>query len=97
MSTLDLLNRFQNLPFPIEVEVGSFELSIRELLDLKPGQILGTSRPANAPLTLRAGDAPIASVEVVQAEEAISVRVRNILANSNKVQEGTASDSQAKA
>jgi flagellar motor switch/type III secretory pathway protein FliN len=87
VNAADLVNRFQDLQFPLEVEFGSLEISVREMLELKAGSVLRTSHPARAPLTLRAGNAPIAAVETVVNEGTLSVRVQKILEN---IPEGTA-------
>jgi flagellar motor switch protein FliN/FliY len=79
MSTADVLNRFEGLPFLLEVDVGSFDMSIRDILALQPGAILRTNHAAGVPLTLRAGGSPIAAVEVMLVEDALAVRVKNML------------------
>ena len=79
MNAAELVDRFQDLQFPLEVEFGSIEISVREMLELKAGTVLRTSHSARAPLTLRAGNAPIAVVETLVNAGALSVRVQNIL------------------
>ena len=86
MSTTDVLNRFESLPFSLEVELGGFELSVRELLALKLGTVLQTNHPASAPLTLRAGGTPVATGEIVLVEDALSVRVKEILGSSVRIE-----------
>jgi hypothetical protein len=88
MNTDDVLPRFQDLKFPLELEFGSLEVSIREMLELNVGSVLRTSHPARAPLTLRAGDAPIAAVETLVNGGALSVRVQNILDSVAKPDDG---------
>jgi len=86
MNTADVLNRFESLPFSLEVELGGFELSVRELLALKLGTVLQTNHSTSAPLTLRAGGAPVATGEIVLVEDALSVRVQEILGNSARIE-----------
>jgi len=81
MNTMDALNRFEAIPFPLEAELGSFELSIREILDLQEGAILRTNHPVKAPLTLRAGGSPVATGEIVVVDDTLSVRITNMLQN----------------
>ena len=78
-TTAGLLERFESLPFPIEVEIGTCEMSVQEVLEWKPGAILVTNGAVGAPLRLLAGGAGIAGVEVVLQQDSLSVRVRNIL------------------
>lgn len=79
MDIADVLNRFEDLRFPVQVEFGSFDMSIRDILGLKAGTVLRTSQSARAPLTLLAGEAPIAVVETRVNGEALSVRVQSLL------------------
>jgi flagellar motor switch/type III secretory pathway protein FliN len=88
MNSADVMPRFQDLTFPLEVEFGSLEVSIREMLELNVGSVLRTSHPARAPLTLRAGDTPIATVETLVNAGALSVRVQNILDSVSKLENG---------
>ena len=79
-----MLQRFGELSFPIEVEVGSLTLSIGEIFDLREGAILTTGHPDGAPFTLSAGGAELASVEVLVVGNSLSVRVRNMLQRPTK-------------
>ena len=90
MEAADVLNRFEDLSFPLEVEFGTLDLSIRDILELKAGSVLRTSHSAHAPLTLRAGETPIASVETQVSGEALSVRVQGILDPLGKPEDGAA-------
>jgi len=86
----EVLNRFEDLTFPLEVEFGSLDISIRDILELRAGAVLRTSQSARAPLTLRAGETPIAAVETQVSGQALSVRVLSILDPAVKLDEGTA-------
>ena len=73
-----MLQRFGELPFPIEVELGNLTLTIGEIFELSEGTILTTDHPSGVPLTLRAGGAELASVEVVVVQNSLSVRVQSM-------------------
>jgi flagellar motor switch/type III secretory pathway protein FliN len=79
MDNSEVLQRFAELPFPIEVEVGNLSLTVGDILKLQEGMILETDHTAGAPFTLRAGGAELASVEVVVVRNSLAVRVRNML------------------
>jgi flagellar motor switch/type III secretory pathway protein FliN len=79
MDNSEVLQRFAELPFPIEVEVGNLTLTVGEILELREGMILETDHASGAPFTLRAGGAELASVEVVVVRNSLSVRVQNML------------------
>jgi flagellar motor switch/type III secretory pathway protein FliN len=79
MDNSEVLQRFAELPFPIEVELGNLTLTIQDIFDLSEGAILRTDHPDGAPFTLRAGGAELASVEVVVIRDSLSVRVGSML------------------
>jgi flagellar motor switch/type III secretory pathway protein FliN len=79
MDNSEVLQRFAELPFPIEVEVGNLSLTVGEILELREGMILTTGHPSGAPFILRAGGAELASVEVVVVRDSLSVRVQNMM------------------
>jgi flagellar motor switch/type III secretory pathway protein FliN len=79
VSTSEVLKRFDGLSFALDVEIGNFEISVRELLELKPGMVMRTNSASNAALTLRAGGTPFATGEVVVQNDALSVRIKDIL------------------
>jgi len=91
----EVLNRFEDLIFPMEVEFGSLDISIRDILELKTGAVLRTLQSARAPLTLRAGETPIAVVETQVSGQAMSVRVLNILDPAGRRDDTTAAARQA--
>ncbi len=82
MSSADLLERFGGLPFTVEAELGSLELPIREILDLKKGAVLPTNRPSGSTFTLCAGGEPIAEVEFVVLGDSLSVRIVKVFERS---------------
>jgi flagellar motor switch/type III secretory pathway protein FliN len=79
MDNSEVLQRFAELPFPIEVEVGNLSLTVGDIFELREGMVLTTDHPAGAPFTLRAGGAELASVEVVVVRNSLSVRVQNMI------------------
>jgi flagellar motor switch/type III secretory pathway protein FliN len=78
MDSSDVLQRFAELPFPIETELGNLTLTIGEIFDLEEGMILRTDHPVGAPFTLSAGGAELAAVEVVVIGDSLAVRVKNL-------------------
>jgi flagellar motor switch/type III secretory pathway protein FliN len=79
MDNSEVLQRFAELPFPIEVEVGNLSLTVGEIFELREGMVLATDHAAGAPFTLRCGGAELASVEVVVVGNSLSVRVQNMM------------------
>ena len=81
MNPIEILNRYESLPFDVEVDIGNLEMKIGEILGLKVGTVLPTGQVAGTPLTLRAGGAPIALVDVIAAGDHLSARVKNVFEN----------------
>jgi flagellar motor switch protein FliN len=89
MDNAEVLQRFGELPFPIEVELGTLTLSIGEIFELSEGTVLTTDHPSGVPFTLRAGGAELASVEVVVVQNSLSVRVQSMSQKSKTGANGT--------
>jgi|HubBroStandDraft_6_1064221.scaffolds.fasta_scaffold1049713_2 flagellar motor switch protein FliM len=79
MTPAEVLDRFGDLTFPLEIDFGGLEISVREVLELNIGSVLRTSQSARAPLTLRAGEAPIAAAEAQASGELLSARIQFLL------------------
>lgn len=79
MNPSDVLQRFEDLPFPVEIELGTLVLTIGEIFELREGTVLRTDHPAGAPFTLRAGGVEVATAEVVVVDDSVSVRINKIM------------------
>jgi flagellar motor switch protein FliN/FliY len=84
MTASDILQQFGDLPFVLELELGTLAMSIREIFDLREGKVLRTDHPAGAPFTLLADGVTLAEAEVVIVEDSVSIRI-NKLSQSTKV------------
>ena len=79
MTASAVLQRFGDLPFTLELELGPLAMSIREIFDLREGQVLRTDHPAGEPLTVLAGSITLAEAEVVIVENSVSLRINKLL------------------
>jgi len=79
MNPSDVLQRFGELPFGVELELGTLALTIREIFELREGTVLRTNHPAGAPFPMFAGGVPVAEAEVVVVRDRVSVRVQKLL------------------
>ena len=79
MNATETLQRFEDLPFPAEVELGSLVMSIGEIFDLRQGAVLRTGHPAGAPVSLHIGGVELAAADVVVMDDSLSVRIVRIL------------------
>jgi flagellar motor switch protein FliN len=79
MNASDVLQRFGELPFGVELELGTLALSIREIFEMREGTVLQTEHPAGMPFPLFAGGVHLAEAEVVVINDSVSVRVQKML------------------
>ena len=79
MNTSDVLQRFGELPFVVELELGTLSLSIGEIFQLQEGSVLRTDHPAGAPFPLFASNVQVAEAEVIMIDDTVSVRVQKML------------------
>jgi flagellar motor switch/type III secretory pathway protein FliN len=82
MNASDVLQRFGELPFVVELELGTLSLSIGEIFQLQEGSVLRTDHPAGAPFPLFASHVQVAEAEVIMIDNTVSVRVQKMLQKS---------------
>jgi flagellar motor switch protein FliN/FliY len=64
-----------NVPLDISVELGQRELSLRELLELDVGSVVGMQRSAGENIDIRIGGVVIAFGEIVIIENSMGIRI----------------------
>jgi flagellar motor switch/type III secretory pathway protein FliN len=79
MSAADVLQRFGELPFIVELELGTLSMSIGEIFGLQEGAVLRTDHPAGAPFPLFASSVKLAEAEIVIIDNTVSVRIQKML------------------
>lgn len=75
MTALEEVAHLSDIPIDIEVELDRRILTIREILDLAVGGVIGTSRSAGENINIYAGGALIGCGEIVAIENTIGVRI----------------------
>ena len=83
MNASDVLKRFGELPFVVELELGMLSMSIGEIFQLQEGSVLRTDHPAGAPFPLFASNVKLAEAEVIVIDNTVSVRVQKMLQKSS--------------
>lgn len=79
MTPAEVLQRFGDLPYVLELEVGTLAMSIGEIFRLQEGSVLRTDHPAGAPFPLFASNVPLAEAEVIVMDDKVSVRIQKVL------------------
>jgi flagellar motor switch protein FliN/FliY len=82
MNASDVLQRFGELPFVVELELGTLSMSIGDIFQLQEGSVLRTDHPAGAPFPLFASNVKLAEAEVIVIDDTVSVRVQKVLQKS---------------
>jgi flagellar motor switch/type III secretory pathway protein FliN len=87
MNLSQALQRFEDLRFPAEVELGSLVMTIGEIFELREGAVLRTDHPAGAPVTLQVGGIELAAADIVVVDDSLSIRITR-LSEKTKVSSG---------
>jgi flagellar motor switch protein FliN len=70
-----------DIPVRVSVELGSCQMPMREVLQLKPGSVVQLDKVADAPVEVFVNDKLIARGEVVVVEDRFGIKVTEILGN----------------
>ena len=82
MNASDVLKRFGELPFVVELELGTLSMSIGEIFQLQEGSVLRMDCAAGARFPLYASNVKLAEAEMVVVDNTVSVRVQRMLPKS---------------
>lgn len=88
MNPADVLQRFETLPFDLELELGSLEMTIGDILGLQAGAVIETDHPAGVPFRLLAGGVEFATAEVVVIGNTVSLRINQLTEKAAKASAG---------
>jgi flagellar motor switch/type III secretory pathway protein FliN len=81
MNASQALQRFEDLPFPAEVELGSLLMTIGEIFELREGAVLRTGHRAGAPVALQVGGVELAEADIVVVDDSLSIRITRLSDN----------------
>ena len=79
------LDVIMDIPVKISMEVGSTEISIRNLLQLNQGSVIELDRLAGEPLDVRVNGTLIAHGEVVVVNEKFGIRMTDVISPSERI------------
>jgi flagellar motor switch protein FliN/FliY len=85
------LDRLQEVPVELAVEIGRTRMTIGETLALGPGSIVALNRLAGDPVDLLVNGTPIARGEVVVIDEEFGLRITELVGRATKVAAAPAS------
>jgi flagellar motor switch protein FliN len=73
------LDLFMDVPVGVTVQLGSCQLSMREVLQLNSGSIVQLDKLADAPVELLVNDKLVARGEVVVVENKFGIKITELL------------------
>jgi flagellar motor switch protein FliN/FliY len=88
MNASQVLQRFEDLPFLAEVELGSLVMTIGEIFELREGSVLRTDHPAGAPVALQVGGVDLAAADILVVNDSLSIRITRLSENSKAPSSG---------
>lgn len=68
-----------DIPVKVTAELGTTELSLKDVLELSEGSIIELNRLAGEPLDLKVGGQVVAQGEVVAVDDSYGLRITNVV------------------
>lgn len=75
MTALESIAHIGDVPLSIEAELDRRVMTVRRILELKPGTVIKLSRSAGENISLLVGGSLVGSGEIVVLEEIVGVRI----------------------
>lgn len=72
------LDEFSEVHYKVDIQVGQAVRTLKQILDLKPGDIIALDRPAHENVLLSIEDIPIGLAEVVMSEKGSSLQITEV-------------------
>jgi flagellar motor switch protein FliN/FliY len=73
------LDMFMDVPVIVTVQLGSCQLSMREVLQLNPGSVVQLDKLADAPVEVMLNDKLVARGEVVVVENKFGIKITEMV------------------
>jgi len=75
VTTFEEISHLADLPTPVDVELDRLKMTIREILAMRTGTVIKTSRAAGENIDISIGGARLGSGEIVIIEDKMGVRI----------------------
>ena len=79
MNSGAILERFEQLPFQVEVELGRLTMTLGQVFELQEGAVLRTDHAAGEPFVLRAGGVDLAKADIIVVNGSLSARIDKMI------------------
>ena len=73
------MDMFMDVPVVVTVQLGSCELSMREVLQLNPGSVVQLDKLADAPVEVLLNDKLVARGEVIVVENKFGIKITEMV------------------
>ncbi len=75
MATISEIAGFADVPLVVEVELDRRTLAVHDILDLRPGIVIGMRRSAGENIDIYVGGARVGSGEILVVDNTMAVRI----------------------
>jgi flagellar motor switch protein FliN/FliY len=79
MTAFEEIAHVADIPISVNVHLDCITMTIREVLALRAGAVIKTTRAAGENVAILVGGAPIGSGEIVIMEETVGVRITDFM------------------
>jgi flagellar motor switch protein FliN/FliY len=80
MTPMEEISGFADVPVDIEAELDRRILTVRQILELEPGSLIGMKRSAGENIDLYVGGTLVGCGEIVVVENTLGVRITDVRA-----------------
>jgi len=84
--TLDMI---MDIPVTLSMELGRTKISIKELLEMKPGSVIELQRTASEPMEIHVNGTLVAMGEAVTVGDKYGVRLTSVVSASERLEKST--------
>ena len=78
MDTASDMREFLDVMYPVDVRLGSAAMTVAELIELRPGDVVSLDRPSSGYVEIVVGDEKIGEAEVLIRKKGSAARIVQI-------------------
>jgi flagellar motor switch protein FliN/FliY len=75
METVSEMHGFLDVVFPVDVQLGSAEMTVKQLIDLQAGDVISLDRPSSGYVEILVGDIKVGEAEVLVRKKGSAARI----------------------
>lgn len=75
MEAVSEMHGFLDVVFPLDVQLGSAEMTVRQLIDLQAGDVISLDRPSSGYVEILVGEVKVGEAEVLIRKKGSAARI----------------------